>query len=52
MTRIPYTPIGERERMALVEQKLSKLELDDTVLLICTIEAAHNLKDHTVRYLR
>ncbi|KAK2160115.1 hypothetical protein LSH36_140g05008 [Paralvinella palmiformis] len=38
--------------MALVEEKVSKLELDDTVLLICTIEAAHNLKDHTEYVIR
>ena len=36
-------------KMAVFEQKMyNKVVLDDTVALTCTIEAAHNVKDHTV----
>ena len=43
-SKIP-TPVN----MAVFDPKLStKVTLDDTTPLTCNIEAAHNVKDHTV----
>ena len=40
---------SHQTKMAVFEQKTyNKVVLDDTVPLTCTIEAAHNVKDHTV----